>query len=62
MIALDERGRHEEVWLLLPWLANGRLSPAEREMAEDHVRRCEDASGSSPSRISCAAPSQSRTG
>jgi hypothetical protein len=42
MIALDERGRHEEVWLLLPWLANGRLAPAEREMAEEHVRRCAD--------------------
>jgi Putative zinc-finger len=40
MIATDERGRHQEVWLLLPWLANGRLAPAEREMAEEHVRRC----------------------
>ncbi len=40
MIALDERGRHEEVWLLLPWLANGRLAPAEREMAEEHVSHC----------------------
>jgi len=40
MIAFDERSRHEEVWLLLPWLATGRLAPAEREMAEDHVRRC----------------------
>jgi hypothetical protein len=41
MIAVNERGRHEEVWLLLPWLANGRLAPAEREMAEEHVRQCE---------------------
>jgi hypothetical protein len=40
MMALDQRGPHEEVWLLLPWLANGRLSPAEREMAHEHVRRC----------------------
>lgn len=40
MIAFDERSRHEEVWLLLPWLATGRLAPAEREMAEEHVRRC----------------------
>jgi hypothetical protein len=40
MIALDERRRHEEVWLLLPWLANGRLGPQEREMAEQHVRDC----------------------
>jgi hypothetical protein len=42
MIALDERSRHDEVWLLLPWLANGRLQPAERAMAEEHVRRCVD--------------------
>jgi hypothetical protein len=42
MIAVDERERHEEVWLLLPWLANGRLSPAERAMAQEHVRRCSE--------------------
>jgi hypothetical protein len=42
MIAFDERSRHEEVWLLLPWLATGRLAPAERERAEEHVRRCTD--------------------
>jgi hypothetical protein len=42
MIAVDERSRHEEVWLLLPWLPNGRLAGAEREMAEEHVRRCPD--------------------
>jgi hypothetical protein len=42
MIAVDERSRHEEVWLLLPWLANGRLAAADREMAEEHVRRCSD--------------------
>jgi hypothetical protein len=41
MIA-HERSRHEEVWLLLPWLANGRLSPAERDLAEEHVRRCDE--------------------
>jgi hypothetical protein len=40
MIAFDECNRHDEVWLLLPWLATGRLAPAEREMAEEHVRRC----------------------
>jgi hypothetical protein len=40
MIALDERSRHEEVWLLLPWLTNGRLQPAVRTMAEEHVRQC----------------------
>jgi hypothetical protein len=42
MIAFDERSRHEEVWLLLPWLATGRLAPAEREMAQEHLRRCAD--------------------
>ncbi len=31
---------HEEIWLLLPWLANDRLSGAERERAEEHVRIC----------------------
>jgi hypothetical protein len=40
MIAFDERSRHEEVWLLLPWLATGRLSAAEREMAEEHILHC----------------------
>jgi len=40
MIAFDERNRHEEVWLMLPWLATGRLAAAEREMAEEHVRHC----------------------
>jgi hypothetical protein len=40
MIAFDEHNRHEEVWLLLPWLATGRLSASEREMAEEHVRHC----------------------
>jgi len=42
MIAVDDRGRHDEVWLLLPWLANGRLAPGDRETAEEHVRRCAD--------------------
>ncbi|HVO47564.1 MAG TPA: zf-HC2 domain-containing protein [Steroidobacteraceae bacterium] len=40
MIASDDRGLHDEVWLLLPWLANGRLGAADRERAEDHVRHC----------------------
>ena len=40
MIASDERSRHEDAWLLLPWLANERLTPAERERVEDHVRCC----------------------
>jgi hypothetical protein len=33
---------HDEVWLLLPWLANDRLSGAEREHAEQHVRLCQE--------------------
>jgi len=32
---------HEQTWLLLPWLANDRLSGAEREHAEQHVRLCD---------------------
>jgi hypothetical protein len=40
MIAFDERSRHDEVWLLLPWLATGRLSAVERELAEEHIRHC----------------------
>lgn len=31
---------HEECWLLLPWLANGRLSAAERARVEQHVSEC----------------------
>src|SRR6185312_8118659 len=31
---------HEEAWLALPWLANGRLSQAERDKFEPHVREC----------------------
>ena len=40
MIASDESARHEEAWLSLPWLANGRLSQAERDKLEPHVRTC----------------------
>jgi hypothetical protein len=31
---------HEDCWLLLPWLANGRLGGAERARLEEHVRGC----------------------
>jgi hypothetical protein len=31
---------HQDAWLLLPWLANGRLAPAERLRVEEHVRGC----------------------
>ncbi len=33
---------HEESWLLLPWLANGRLGAAERGRLEQHLRGCPD--------------------
>jgi len=31
---------HQDMWLSLPWLANGRLSGAERLRVEEHVRGC----------------------
>ncbi len=31
---------HQEIWLLLPWLANGRLAGAQRAQVEAHVREC----------------------
>ena len=40
MIASGESASHEEAWLALPWLANGRLSQAERDKLEPHVRTC----------------------
>jgi len=31
---------HSDAWLMLPWLANGRLAGAERVRIEEHVRGC----------------------
>jgi hypothetical protein len=31
---------HQDAWLSLPWLANGRLPGAERMRVEEHVRGC----------------------
>lgn len=31
---------HADAWLMLPWLANGRLAGAERLRVEEHVRGC----------------------
>ena len=31
---------HAEAWALMPWLANGRIGPAEREWVEAHVQTC----------------------
>ena len=36
----QSRNAHEECWLVLPWLANGRLASGERALAEEHVRTC----------------------
>ena len=37
---MTETCSHSDAWLQLPWLANGRLSGAERVRIEDHVRGC----------------------
>ncbi len=44
MSPTERSAAHEEVSLLLPWLANGRLSGAERERAEEHIRACKKCS------------------
>ena len=31
---------HAEAWALLPWLANGRIAPEDREWVENHVSSC----------------------
>jgi len=31
---------HDDVWLLLPWLVNGRLSGAQRAQVEEHLQEC----------------------
>ena len=31
---------HAEAWNLLPWLANGRIQPGDREWVEAHVHAC----------------------
>jgi hypothetical protein len=36
----NRASRHEESWLLLPWLANGRLPLAERAALEEHLSEC----------------------
>jgi hypothetical protein len=40
MMSSGEPAIHEEAWLALPWLANGRLSQVERDKFEPHVRGC----------------------
>ncbi|HEY2807573.1 MAG TPA: hypothetical protein VGI91_02150 [Steroidobacteraceae bacterium] len=34
------RNAHDECWLVLPWLATGRLAGSERALAEEHLRTC----------------------
>lgn len=41
-MSADDAMSHEESWLLLPWLANGRLAGAERARLEQHVRGCRE--------------------
>ncbi len=40
MIAMGESATHEEAWLSLPWLANGRLPATERDRIQVHVQVC----------------------
>jgi hypothetical protein len=40
MILSGDPAIHEEAWLALPWLANGRLTQVERDKFEPHVRSC----------------------
>jgi hypothetical protein len=50
------RNTHEECWLLLPWLATGRLGGAERATTEEHVRGCADCTAElARQRLLCAA-------
>lgn len=50
---------HEECWLLLPWLANGRLAAAQRALVEEHVAACaECAREVERGRLMCAALTQ----
>jgi hypothetical protein len=36
----QSRNVHQECWLVLPWLATGRLAASERVVAQEHVRTC----------------------
>jgi Putative zinc-finger len=40
MIASDDPATHDEAWLMLPWLASGRLPSTERDKVETHIRTC----------------------
>jgi Putative zinc-finger len=36
----DDESRHESVWLLLPWYANGTLEAGERREVDEHLAAC----------------------
>lgn len=40
MRVADGRDLHREVWMLLPWMATGRLSGAQRELVQGHLDDC----------------------
>jgi hypothetical protein len=40
MTSLQRSSVHDEAWLLLPWLANGRLSSEQLVWVEEHVQSC----------------------
>jgi hypothetical protein len=40
MSSLQRSSVHDEAWLLLPWLANGRLSSEQQVWVEEHVQSC----------------------
>ncbi len=37
---MTDHALHEECWLLLPWLASGRVPQAQRARVDEHVRKC----------------------
>jgi hypothetical protein len=40
MSSLQRSSVHDEAWLLLPWLANGRLSCEQQVWVDEHVQSC----------------------
>ena len=39
---MQQQDTHAQVWAQIPWLVNGRASPAQREQAEQHLQSCPD--------------------
>lgn len=40
----EERALHRRAWEAIPWLVNGRIGEAERNLLEAHLRMCRDCS------------------